>query len=213
MSLRIAHFSDIHLTAKSLRLRKRDWLGKRSTGWFNAKMGRGRHFVDASSIASVMVRDIKAQAFDHVIFSGDATTLGLSSEFEEVRRVLTPDEGWPSRIAVPGNHDYYTPSAARGGEFGKNKGDILLFRFKEKRRTSQTYCALLTPKLGARREGQASIQLGQEKTAMFELRQPDTGVPSTDRRACGFFRTSRDCSWGPLGPSSLVVAVLVSPYW
>jgi len=117
MSLRIAHFSDIHLTAKRLRLRKRDWLGKRSTGWFNAKMGRGRHFVDASTIAGVMVRDIKAQAFDHVIFSGDATTLGLSSEFEEVRRVLTPDEGWPSRIAVPGNHDYYTPSAARGGEF------------------------------------------------------------------------------------------------
>ncbi len=117
MSLRIAHFSDIHLTARPLRLRKRDWFGKRSTGWLNARVGRGKHFLDASTIAGVLAREIKASGCNHVVFSGDATTLGMSSEFDEVRRVLTPDEGWPPRIAVPGNHDYYTHGAVRGGEF------------------------------------------------------------------------------------------------
>ena len=117
MSIRIAHFSDIHLTARPLRLRKRDWFGKRSTGWLNARVGRGKHFIDASTIAGVLARDIKSQSFDHVIFSGDATTLGMSIEFDEVRRVLTPDDGWPARLAVPGNHDYYTHGAVRGGEF------------------------------------------------------------------------------------------------
>lgn len=117
MSLRFAHFSDIHLTAKPLRLRKRDWFGKRSTGWFNARLGRGKHFLDASTIAGVLANEIKAKAFDHVIFSGDATTLGMKIEFDEVRRVLTPDEGWPARLAVPGNHDYYTHGAVRHGEF------------------------------------------------------------------------------------------------
>ena len=117
MSLRIAHFSDIHLTVSPLRLSKRDWIGKSSAGWLNAKMGRGRHFLDASNIAGVMATDIKARHFDHVIFSGDATTIGLTMEFEEVRRVLQPDDGWPPRLAVPGNHDYYTYRAVRRGEF------------------------------------------------------------------------------------------------
>jgi 3',5'-cyclic AMP phosphodiesterase CpdA len=75
MSLRFAHFSDIHLTAKPLRLRKRDWFGKRASGWFNAKMGRGRLFLDASTIAGVMAADIRSRNYDHVIFSGDATRL------------------------------------------------------------------------------------------------------------------------------------------
>jgi 3',5'-cyclic AMP phosphodiesterase CpdA len=117
MSLRIAHFSDIHLTVSPLRLSKRDWIGKSSAGWLNAKMGRGRHFLDSSNIAGVMAADIKARNYDHVIFSGDATTIGLTMEFEEVHRVLQPDDGWPSRLAVPGNHDYYTYRAVRRGEF------------------------------------------------------------------------------------------------
>jgi len=128
MSLRFAHFSDIHLTAKPLRLRKRDWFGKRASGWFNAKLGRGRHFLDASTIAAVMAADIRSRNYDHVIFSGDATTLGLKIEFDEVSRVLNPADGWPPTLAVPGNHDYYTRGAVKGGDFERTfaawqKGD------------------------------------------------------------------------------------------
>lgn len=117
MSLRIAHFSDIHLTAKALRLAFPDWFGKRATGWLNARLGRGKHFVDASTVAAVMAKNLRAGGYDHVVFSGDATTLGLRVEFEEVERVLQPADGWPPAMAVPGNHDYYTRRAARAGEF------------------------------------------------------------------------------------------------
>jgi hypothetical protein len=48
---------------------------------------------------------------------------------------------------------------------------------------------------------------------MFELVWPDEDVPVTDRRAGGFFSCSGDRSGEPLGPSSLVVAVIVSPDW
>src|SRR4051812_2713306 len=111
MALRLAHFSDIHLTAKPLRLAARDWFGKRATGWLNARVGRGKHFRDASQVAGIMAGAIRAHGYDHVIFSGDATTMGLRSEFEEVERVLRPRDGWPPALAVPGNHDYYTHRA------------------------------------------------------------------------------------------------------
>jgi 3',5'-cyclic AMP phosphodiesterase CpdA len=117
MSLRLAHFSDIHLTARPLRLALGDWFGKRATGWINARLGRGRHFLDAPTLARVMATELKTRGYDHVVFSGDATTLGLRIEFEEVERVLCPAAGWPPALAVPGNHDYYTHRSARLKEF------------------------------------------------------------------------------------------------
>jgi len=119
MALRLAHFSDIHLTARPLRLGALDWFGKRAAGWLNVRIGRGRHFVDANAIVAKMADNMKGRGYDHVIFSGDATTLGLRMEFDEVKRILWPDEGWPPALAVPGNHDYYTWRAARVGEFEK----------------------------------------------------------------------------------------------
>jgi 3',5'-cyclic AMP phosphodiesterase CpdA len=113
MAIRLAHFSDIHLTARPLRLGALDWFGKRATGWLNVRLGRGKHFLDASTVAAVMAAEIRAGGYDHVIFSGDATTLGLSLEFDEIRRVLCPDDGWPPAIAVPGNHDYYVGQSVR----------------------------------------------------------------------------------------------------
>lgn len=117
MSLRLAHFSDIHLTTKKLRLPLRDWFGKGVTGWLNARFGRGKHFVDATTVAGILAQDMRLRGYDHVVFSGDATTLGLRIEFAEVERVLEPTVGWPPAIAVPGNHDYFTHRAARRGEF------------------------------------------------------------------------------------------------
>lgn len=117
MALRIAHFSDIHLTARPLRLAVRDWFGKRATGWFNIRFGRGKHFIDASTIAGILADDIRSRKYDHVVFSGDATTIGLRMEFDEVQRVLRPDDGWPPALAVPGNHDYYTRRSVKAGDF------------------------------------------------------------------------------------------------
>src|SRR5262249_41135545 len=75
--------------------------------------------VDSNTIASVMTKDLRGRGYDHIVFSGDATTLGLRIEFEEVKRILRPDDGWPPALAVPGNHDYYTWRAVRIGDFEK----------------------------------------------------------------------------------------------
>jgi 3',5'-cyclic AMP phosphodiesterase CpdA len=117
MTLRLAQFSDIHLTATPLRLAARDWLGKRATGWFNARLRRGKHFIVSATIAKTLAHDLRTRGYDHVIFSGDATNLGLRAEFEEVDRVLRPADGYPPALAIPGNHDYYTRRAATAGEF------------------------------------------------------------------------------------------------
>src|SRR6185295_14897558 len=106
MSLRLAHFSDIHLSVRPLRLGALDWFSKRATGWINERVGRGKHFSNSSVIAAVLAAEIRSRNYDHVVFSGDCTTIGLRSEFAEVERVLSPGEGWPPAVAVPGNHDY-----------------------------------------------------------------------------------------------------------
>ena len=116
--IRIIHFSDIHLTAPRLGWERRDWLGKRLTGWMNIKLlGRGRRFRYAVEAATVLVHRIHAAKQDGVIFS-DATKLGFPSEFRKVEELLAPaDERWPAAVAVPGNHDYYVPEAAASNAF------------------------------------------------------------------------------------------------
>ncbi len=130
-SIRIAHFSDIHVTARPLGWRLRDVFTKRTTGWMNLRIGRGRRFRDAEKIVEAMMLDVRQRGCQHVVFSGDATTLGFEPEFRAAARCLgvgpafQPDHlsspaGKPDLLpglAVPGNHDYYTKSAARSGWF------------------------------------------------------------------------------------------------
>lgn len=115
--VRLAHFSDIHLTAKRLGWRLRDLATKRATGWMNLKIGRGRRFRAAEQIVTAMMADIHVRGC-HVVFSGDATTMGFESEFATAARCLNlgPPE-MLSGLAVPGNHDCYTRSAVRSGFF------------------------------------------------------------------------------------------------
>ena len=60
MSLRIAHFSDIHVTADPRRIAWRDLLSKRAVGWLNLRLG-GRHaaLADAPVLARALVRDLE----------------------------------------------------------------------------------------------------------------------------------------------------------
>lgn len=110
-TVRIAHFSDIHLTAPQLSWRPSDLLTKRATGWMNLKLVRGRRFRDAPLILQAMMADIRDRGCQHLIFSGDASTLGFAEEIEVAARALhVGQEGSLPGLAVPGNHDYYTGS-------------------------------------------------------------------------------------------------------
>ena len=118
-SVRIAHFSDVHLTAKPLGWRPGDLVSKRLTGWINVKLlGRGRRFKHAPEVVEALMRELRERDLDGLVFTGDATKLAFESEVVLAGRALqVTDNTLPPGIAVPGNHDYYTPLAAQSGVF------------------------------------------------------------------------------------------------
>lgn len=118
-AVRLAHFSDVHVTAPRLGWRAGDWLSRRLTGWMNSRLlGRRRRFRGADQVLGELTADLARRRPDHVIFTGDATTLGFESELARAAKVMevTAHDGLPG-MAVPGNHDYYNRAAARSGLF------------------------------------------------------------------------------------------------
>jgi 3',5'-cyclic AMP phosphodiesterase CpdA len=119
MAVRLAHFSDIHVTTEPLGWSRADWFNKRGPGWFNLKwLGRKHRFHDADRVLAALADELRRRRPDHVIFSGDATALGFEQELAHAARllgVLGPD-ALPG-MAVPGNHDYYTRGVAASGLF------------------------------------------------------------------------------------------------
>jgi 3',5'-cyclic AMP phosphodiesterase CpdA len=117
--VRLAHFSDVHITARPLGWRGGDWLSKRLTGWMNFRLlGRGYRFRRAEEVVTALLADLERRRPDHLVFSGDATALGFESEFARAAALL-PLTG-PIRLpglAVPGNHDYYTRGVQAAGLF------------------------------------------------------------------------------------------------
>jgi 3',5'-cyclic AMP phosphodiesterase CpdA len=118
-AVRLAHFSDVHVTAKPLGWRSEDWFTKRFAGWFNYRwLGRRHRFRDAEQVLAALVADLARLQPDRLVFSGDATALGFESEFARAAELLdvANQAGIPG-LAVPGNHDYYTAEVAASGLF------------------------------------------------------------------------------------------------
>ncbi|HEY1192236.1 MAG TPA: metallophosphoesterase [Gemmata sp.] len=113
--IRLAHFSDIHLTARPLGWRVRDAFNKRPAGWANVKLlGRGTRFRHAGDVATALRREFGTRGFDQLVFSGDASTLGFPAELREAASKLgVGDAALPPGVAVPGNHDLYINHAVR----------------------------------------------------------------------------------------------------
>jgi 3',5'-cyclic AMP phosphodiesterase CpdA len=120
--VRLAHFSDIHLTTRRLGWSLHDLPTKRVTGWFHLRaLGRGRQFRMAHDVARGLVREFRERKPDRIVFSGDATALGFDSETAHAARLLRVGENdLPPGLAVPGNHDYYTRASARSGAFERD---------------------------------------------------------------------------------------------
>lgn len=118
-AITIAHFSDLHRTATPLGWSLRDFATRRITGWCNWHvLGRGERFRDADRVARALVADFRVRQPSAIVFSGDAAGIGFEREIEEAALALCVcDESLPPGIAVPGNHDYYTHSAAASGAF------------------------------------------------------------------------------------------------
>ena len=117
--IRLAHFSDIHITAPTLEWTLRDWFNKRYAAWVNFRwLGRRRRFRDADKVLARLMEDLARRRPDHIVFSGDATALGFEAELKRAVQILhVGDTHAPPGLAVPGNHDYCTVQAAASGLF------------------------------------------------------------------------------------------------
>ena len=113
--IRLAHISDIHVSARPLGWRVGDAFNKRLTSWLNVRLRRRSRFLHADAILSAFRDDVARRRIDHVVFSGDATSLGFASEMRRAAEAL--GVGSFPGLAVPGNHDYLTRSAAASGDF------------------------------------------------------------------------------------------------
>jgi 3',5'-cyclic AMP phosphodiesterase CpdA len=117
--VRLAHFSDIHVSAARCRWRLEDWFNKRLFAWLNLRvLGRGYRFRHHERVLRALALELRQGGFDRVVFSGDATAMGFDEELARATALLGVDgpDALPG-LAVPGNHDYCTRSAARSGAF------------------------------------------------------------------------------------------------
>jgi 3',5'-cyclic AMP phosphodiesterase CpdA len=104
----LAHLSDPHL-APLPTPRPSDLMGKRVLGWLHWR--RTRHLIHRTEQLDLVVRDLKAQAPDHVAVTGDLVNIALAAEFPQARAWLDT-LGAPHDVTlVPGNHDAYVRAA------------------------------------------------------------------------------------------------------
>ncbi len=112
--VRIGQLTDIHV-AEFSGLRRRDFMGKRASGWVNFTRKRSKEY-ERRVVDAAVARMVEA-APDVVVVSGDLSNLGLASELRAALEVLEPLRAAGIRtVVIPGNHDAYTTAAA-GGQF------------------------------------------------------------------------------------------------
>jgi 3',5'-cyclic AMP phosphodiesterase CpdA len=116
--IRLAHLSDIHITAPKLEWTPADWFNKRYAAWFNFRwLGRRHRFRHADEVLACLVGELRRRSPDRIIFSGDATALGFESEMRRAAEFLGVAGSGTPGLAVPGNHDYCTIPVAASGLF------------------------------------------------------------------------------------------------
>lgn len=119
--IRLAHFSDIHLSSALHDWQRVDWFSKRLTSWMNHRLlGRARKFALGEEILARLMDDVVRRGIDHLVFSGDATALGFESEVRQAAEVMRIGQLPIPGLAVPGNHDYCTLSASASGCFERH---------------------------------------------------------------------------------------------
>ena len=108
--MRLILIGDIHLYR--LWTNPRHLLSKRLLGQFNLWFNRRRVFRRGRLPA--LVERAESLRADGLLCTGDLTTTAMRREFEMVIRMLGPLFARQPTYIVPGNHDRYTFSSARG---------------------------------------------------------------------------------------------------
>lgn len=123
--MRLAHFSDIHVTISPFADPIALLHGKRALGAVNYMIGRFRHFARVEERIAKLLEDADAQSVDHVVCSGDITAMSYDDEFARCARLYGDRLQQPSRYTViPGNHDRYTAGSVQEHRFERHFGDV-----------------------------------------------------------------------------------------
>lgn len=97
-----AHLSDLHLPLPALAGR-RPLANKRILGYLSYQLKRKN--VHRQSVLAALVDDLRRQAPDHIVITGDLINIALPEEFSAATRWLHA-LGTPQTVTVvPGNHD------------------------------------------------------------------------------------------------------------
>jgi hypothetical protein len=110
--MRVMHISDLHFQA-DIPLSRFPRLGWRRLAAQTEYrlLGRRQRFMKVPSTVAFLLNEAERLEVDHLLVSGDLTALALPEEFEAARIAL---QSWSGRLTIlPGNHDVYTPAAAR----------------------------------------------------------------------------------------------------
>src|SRR5262245_9040105 len=108
---RVAHLSDLHATPA--RGAPRALLGKRLLGWLSWCVRR--HRAHRPEVLEAVLADLRREAPDQVVVTGDLTNVAGEEEFPAAREWLERI-GPPERVSlVPGNHDAYVRVAEEKG--------------------------------------------------------------------------------------------------
>lgn len=106
-SLRLAHLSDTHLACPAGPVPASAWLGKRALS--RLSWARGRKALQRPEVLAAAIADIRAQAPQHLVVTGDVTNFSLPEEFRAAARWLAALGGGDTVSVIPGNHDALVP--------------------------------------------------------------------------------------------------------
>jgi len=114
MSLRILHFGDVHLPFPPGAFRTPEILHpKRLVALANFYLRRGSKYADALRKLNGLNEFLRREPVDYILFSGDTLNMGLEREYIAAAPRLAETLALAHRgaLALPGNHDLYTPAS------------------------------------------------------------------------------------------------------
>lgn len=114
MSLRILHFSDVHLPFPPGAFRTPEILHpKRLVALVNHYLRRGSKYADAYQKLNGLREFLQREPVDYILYTGDTLNFGLEREFTAAAPRLAETLALARRgsLALPGNHDLYTGSS------------------------------------------------------------------------------------------------------
>jgi 3',5'-cyclic AMP phosphodiesterase CpdA len=127
-TIRILHFSDVHVQRPVFSAPPRELVGKRILAGINLWLARGRYFAETPEKLASLAAFAREHEVDIALCTGDYTAIGTADEHADARRHVNAIGAASALglITVPGNHDLYMPDTLRDRRFDKHFGDVLI---------------------------------------------------------------------------------------